>query len=80
VFLAPQPMKKFFAEYEHWMLERPEEGEPRWRELLKTEVEKLAAALGGGTVFVPYRWRAKGPAGKDEERGNEPCNTSSVTI
>jgi CRISPR-associated protein Cas1 len=80
VFLAPQPMKKFFAEYEHWMLERPQEGEPRWRELLKTEVEKLAAALGRGTAFVPYRWRAEGPAEKDEGKGNVPCNTSSVTI
>ena len=80
VFLAPQPMKKFFGEYERWMLERPQEGEPRWRELLKTEVEKLAAALGGGTAFVPYRWRPDQKAEKDEGKGNEPCSTSSVTI
>jgi CRISPR/Cas system-associated endonuclease Cas1 len=80
VFLAPQPMKKFFAEYEHWMLERPQEGDPRWRELLKTEVEKLAAALGGGTAFVPYRWRPGQKAEKGEGKGDQPCSTSSVTI
>jgi CRISPR-associated protein Cas1 len=76
VFLKPQPMKKFFAEYERWMLERSaESGESsaRWRQLLKTEVEKLAAALGAGTPFDPYRWRPK-------EETEEPCSTSSVTI
>lgn len=84
VFLAPQPMKKFLAEYERWMLERPQDAGPdkaRWRELLKTEVEKLAAALNGGTAFVPYRWRQPvNQAEKDEGKGNDPCNTSSVTI
>jgi CRISPR-associated endonuclease Cas2 len=57
VFLQPQPLKKFFAEYERWLLEKPLERPPdggasglRWRELLKCEVEKLAGALGGGTV------------------------------
>jgi hypothetical protein len=79
VFLQPQPLKKFFAEYERWMLERPPDGGAsglRWRELLKCEVEKLAGALGGGTPFAPYRWRMPdtGTEGKD------PCNTSSVTI
>jgi CRISPR-associated protein Cas1 len=76
VFLKPQPMKKFFAEYERWMLERSAEGEgssARWRELLKTEVEKLAAALGAGTPFEPYRWSTK-------PETEAPCSTSSVTI
>jgi len=76
VFLKPQPMKKFFAEYEHWMLERSAESggsTARWRELLKTEVERLAAALGAGTPFDPYRWSTK-------PETEEPCSTSSVTI
>jgi len=79
VFLQPQPLKKFFAEYERWMLERPPDGGAsglRWRELLKCEVEKLAGALGGGTPFVPYRWGTPDNA----TEGNDPCNTSSVTI
>jgi CRISPR/Cas system-associated endonuclease Cas1 len=78
VFLQPQPLKRFFVEYEHWMLERPPEGGAgglRWRELLKIEVEKLAGALGGGAPFVPYRWRMP-----DNGEGSDPCNTSSVTI
>ena len=83
VLLQAQPLKKFLAEYERWMLEKPLERPPdggagglRWRELLKCEVEKLAGALGGGTPFAPYRWRMPdtGTEGKD------PCNTSSVTI
>jgi CRISPR-associated protein Cas1 len=76
VFLKPQPMKKFFAEYERWMLERSAESggsAARWRELLKTEVERLAAALGAGTPFNPYRWQRK-------PETEEPCSTSSVTI
>ena len=76
MFLKPQPMKKFFAEYEHWMLDRSAESggsTARWRELLKTEVERLAAALGAGTPFDPYRWSTK-------PETEEPCSTSSVTI
>jgi CRISPR-associated protein Cas1 len=76
VFLKPQPMKKFFAEYERWMLERSAESggsTARWRELLKAEVERLAAALGAGTPFNPYRWQRK-------PETEEPCSTSSVTI
>jgi CRISPR-associated protein Cas1 len=76
VFLKPQPMKKFFAEYERWMLERSAESggsTARWRELLKAEVERLAAALGAGTPFNPYRWQPK-------QETEEPCSTSSVTI
>jgi len=81
LFLGPQPLKRFFGEYERWMLEHSREGEgegPRWRELLKSEVEKLAAAMGGGAPFVAYRWRTGKPAGAAETEG--PCNTSSVTI
>jgi len=80
VFLAPQPMKKFFAEYERWMIDHPQEGGsqgPSWRELLKTEVEKLAAALGGGPPFAPYRWLA---SQKKDQKEETPCSTSSVTI
>ena len=69
-------MKKFFAEYERWMLDRSAEtggSAARLRELLKTEVEKLAAALAAGAPFDPYRWGAK-------PETEEPCSTSSVTI
>jgi CRISPR-associated protein Cas1 len=79
VFLQPQPLKKFFAEYERWMLERPPDGGAsgmRWRELLKCEVEKLAAALGGGAPFAPYRWVTPDKG----TEGSGACNTSSVTI
>jgi len=84
VFLAPAAMKRFFAEYEGWMLAReagakPPEGSgapvPRFRERLKEEVEKLAAALRSGGEFEPYRFDA-GPSG-GEGAG---CNTLSVTI
>ena len=75
VFLKPRPMKKSFAEYERWMLERPAEtgdSTARWRELRKTEVERLAAALAASTPFNPYRGSAK-------PETEEPCSTSSVT-
>jgi len=80
MFLAPQPLKKFFAEYERWMLDRTPDGAPagpRWRELLKAEVEKLAAALGGQSPFAPFRWNRK-PQGNVTQEGA--CSTSSVTI
>jgi CRISPR-associated protein Cas1 len=91
LFLKPQPLKKFFGEYERWMLERSREGEgegPRWRELLKSEVEKLAAAMGGGAPFVPYRWRpgvsrsltVAAPSGGTNAGTEVACSTSSVTI
>ncbi|MBZ5534273.1 MAG: CRISPR-associated endonuclease Cas1 [Acidobacteriia bacterium] len=76
VFLSPGPMKKYFAEYERWMLERPavQDGAtpPRFRDLLKTEVERLAAALRDNHPFEPYRF--------DDKKEEPPCNTSSVTI
>jgi CRISPR-associated protein Cas1 len=73
VFLAPAAMKRFLAEYERWMLERPVvEGAagPCFRDRLRSEVEALAAALRGGGPFAPYRF------GEEEKA----CSTSSVTI
>jgi hypothetical protein len=73
VFLAPAAMKRFLAEYERWMLERPvAEGaaRPSFRDRLRSEVESLAAALRGGGPFKPYRF------GEEEKA----CSTSSVTI
>lgn len=78
VFLAPAAMKRFFGEYERWMLERPRgegerEGPPArsFRDHLRSEVEALAASLRGGGPFEPWRFDAEG------ERA---CSTSSVTI
>lgn len=84
VFLGPQPMKRFFSEYETWMLaketgsgpvEREGCGIRRFRERLKDEVEKLARALREGSDFTPYRFD-EGPAKAKEAA----CSTSSVTI
>jgi len=77
VFLGPAPMKRYLAEYERWMLDKPAAADggqtrPRFRDALKTEVERIAAALRDGQVFAPFHWK------KPEEGG--PCNTSSVTI
>ena len=76
VFLSPGAMKKYFAEYERWMLEHktnPDETRvPNFRDLIKTEVERLAAALRDNHPFAPYRF--------DHENEEQPCNTSSVTI
>jgi len=78
VFLAPAAMKRFFGEYERWMLDRPGAGDgstaarPSFRERLKNEVEKLAASLRGGPKFEPFRF--------DGEEKEGACNTSSVTI
>jgi hypothetical protein len=58
------------------MLERPANADgttpPGFRDLLKTEVERLAAALRDNQPFAPYRL--------DGEKEEPPCNTSSVTI
>ena len=80
LFLAPQPLKRFFAEYERWMLERPckKDGSPpppSFRDRLKTEVEALAAALRTGAAFQPFRFD---PPEHTQEQ--PPCSTSSVTI
>jgi len=80
VFLSLGALKKYFGEYERWMLEHPaaHDGKdgttaPRFRDLLKTEVERLAAALRDNLPFQPYRF-------DNEKKGEAPCNTSSVTI
>jgi len=78
VFLTPGTMKKYFAEYERWMLNRPVSPEsnvskPSFRDVLKAEVEHLAAALREDRPFAPYRFDHK----EHQEAG---CNTLSVTI
>jgi CRISPR-associated protein Cas1 len=75
-FLSPGALKRFFGEYERWMLDRGTgDGgagtRPSFRERLKADVEGLAAALRTGQPFTPYRFDAP------EETE---CNTSSVTI
>ncbi len=78
VFLKPEAMRRYFGEYERWMLERPIVKEPAagsaprqcFRDLLKDEVEKLASALRDARPFEPFR--------SDAEEAE--CNTSSVTI
>lgn len=87
VFLSPRPMKRFFTEYERWMLARPGRGQdenaaqekdgaaPRvcFRQELKSEVEALAGALRKREAFGPFRFDSPVPS-------EEACNTSSVTI
>jgi CRISPR-associated protein Cas1 len=77
VFLAPAAMRKYFGEYERWMLARGDAKETpderaSFRDLLKSEVEKLAVALREGKPFEPYRF--------DVQVSEAECNTSSVTI
>jgi hypothetical protein len=73
-FLASGAMKRFLAEYERWMLARPPRQEgppaPRFRDLLRTEVEHLVAALSEGASFVPFRFDAGGKMPDDDvEKG-----------
>lgn len=73
LFLAPAALKRFFGEYERWMLDRPMidgAARPSFCDRLKNEVEALSTALRGGTPFEPWRF-----GGEDK-----PCNTLSVTI
>jgi len=56
LFLAPKPMKRYFAEYERWMLTKPD-GQTGFRECLRHDVEQLCAALRDGTSFQPWRFR-----------------------
>ncbi len=83
VFLKPKALKRYFEQYERWMLGSgtapgaPEGGPParfRPRDRLRMEVEGLAAALRGGAPFAPFRYGEEGD-GKEGE-----CSTSSVTI
>ena len=84
VFLAAKPMKRYFEEYERWMLAKGEGGAetgPGFREAIRSEVEKLCGALRRSEPFVPWRFRAE-PDGADAAKaaGEEgACNTSSVT-
>jgi CRISPR-associated protein Cas1 len=71
VFLEHKAMRRYFAEYERWVLAKPE-GRTSFRECLRTDVEKLCAALRTGTAFEPWRFTAPG----ETEAG---CSTSSVT-
>ena len=81
VFLTPGAMRRYFGEYERWMLERPgvntgaggttSPAGPCFRDRLKSEVERLAAALRESKPFEPFRF-----GGQEEAE----CNTLSVTI
>jgi CRISPR-associated protein Cas1 len=66
LFLAPKPMKRYFAEYERWMLTKPEgqinAGQSSFRECVRHEVEKLCAALRDQSEFRPWRFRAEDAA------------------
>src|SRR5260370_41732698 len=80
LFLKPQAMKRFFGEYERWMLERPaREGtgaSPGFRDHLKADVEALAGALRAGKEFEPVRWGERHEGERHEMEG--PGNTSSA--
>lgn len=56
VFLEPKAMRRYFAEYERWMLAKPA-GETSFRECLRTEVENLCAALRNAVPFTPWLFR-----------------------
>jgi CRISPR-associated protein Cas1 len=83
VFLEPKAMKRYFAEYERWMLSKSGQA-TGFRECLRNEVEKLCAGLRNGTAVEPWRFRqqpasdavgvALEPAGKEGA-----CSTSSAT-
>jgi len=61
-FLASGAMKRYLAEYERWMLAKAPD-KPSFRDLLRTEVERLVGALREGAAFEPYRFE------------DVPCNT-----
>ncbi len=81
VFLEPKAMKRFFGEYERWLLSKTEEG-TCFRECLRTDVENLCAALRAGAVFEPWRYREKQAESRATAvavgNGGE-CSTSSAT-
>lgn len=77
LFLSPKPMRRYFAEYEKWMLTKPEGRaeapateirQTSFRECLRHDVEKLCAALRDGGEFQPWRFRAE-PAEGEASRG-----------
>jgi hypothetical protein len=61
-------MKRYFAEYEQWMLRRPEGG-TSFRECVRNEVETFCGALRAGAAFEPWRFRddGKADAGKADD-------------
>jgi CRISPR-associated protein Cas1 len=71
MYLEPKAMRRYFAEYERWMLAKAE-GRTNFRECLRSDVERLCASLRGGVAFEPWRFRAL-----EETEGG--CNTSSAT-
>ena len=57
-FLKPAGMKRYFAEFERWMLAKAE-GRTGFRECLRNDVEKVCAALREKGGFEPWRWVAE---------------------
>jgi len=55
--LTPAAAKRFFGEYEGWMLQQRAAGRC-FRQSLRAEVERLASALDDGTAWTPFRLEA----------------------
>jgi len=68
--LEHRAIKRYFAEYEHWMTAKESGG---FRNALRTETESLAAHLRSGQPFVPFL------LDHSHEGNIAPCNTSSAT-
>jgi CRISPR-associated protein Cas1 len=77
-FLGAEALKRYFMEYEKWMLApRFDDGKP-WRRILQAEVERFAQAVKTASQFHPFTTATlKGPGELNPE---EICATSSVTI
>lgn len=52
--LTPEAAKRFFAEYETWMM-RPRDTGRSFRHALRSEVERLASAIDDGTPWTPFQ-------------------------
>jgi CRISP-associated protein Cas1 len=63
--LAAPAAKRFFAEYETWMLQQRQSGRS-FRQSLRADVERLASAIDDGTAWTPFRMEAAREA---------PCDT-----
>ncbi|MCC6343674.1 MAG: CRISPR-associated endonuclease Cas1 [Bryobacterales bacterium] len=62
MFLAPEPMKRFFQAYEQWMLTRtPSTGLP-FRQLLRAEAESLVHSLHQQEEWTPFLWSSTPPS------------------
>ena len=68
MFLTPKAMKRYFMEYEQWMLRKPE-GATSFRECVRNEVETFCAALRNGAAFEPWRFREGGESAGRESKG-----------